>query len=91
MPLDSAENVTLRPRPKLALWMFERDLKLQDAEAALGVSAETVRRYCLPFGNPARRVPRPSVIDRIILWTSGAIGPADFYAPASTPMAEAAQ
>ena len=79
------------PRPKLALWMFLRGLKLKDAVGPLGVQAEQVRRYCLPFGDALRAVPPPAVMRKIQVWTQGEVGPSDFYEPerADTP-AEAA-
>lgn len=68
-------------RPSLARWMFERDLKLKDATAPLGVQTEQVRRYCLPFDDPMRCVPTPKVMARIIAWTGGAVRADDFYTP----------
>lgn len=67
------------PRPKLAQWMFERDLKLKDAQGPLGVKLEQVRRYCLPFTDPMRAVPSPKVMARIIAWTGGEVRPDDFF------------
>lgn len=73
-------------RPRLALWLFERNLRLKDAEGPLGVGLEQVRRYCLPFGHNLRSVPTAKVMARIVAWTDGQVGPADFYdMPADAP------
>lgn len=68
-------------RPKLARWMFERDLRLKDAVGPLGVGMEQVRRYCLPFGDPLRAVPSPKAMQRIIAWTAGEVTADDFFEP----------
>lgn len=77
MPIEQPPRII--PRPKLALWMFLRGLKLRDATQPLGVQAEQVRRYCLPFGDPLRVVPPAAVMTKIVQWTAGEVGPADFY------------
>ncbi len=68
-------------RPGLAHWMWERGLKPRHAEAQLGVSKQSVRRYCMPFGSVERRVPPEDVLERIVAWTKGAVTAADFYPP----------
>lgn len=69
-------------RPKLALWMHLRGLKNKEVAPVLGVGAEQVRRYCLPFGDPVRVVPPQEVMGRIVGWTGGELEPNDFYDPA---------
>lgn len=66
-------------KPKLALFIFERDLTLHAVGEAIGCSHEHVRRLCLPFGDPRRRVPDDALMKEIVRWTNGQIGPADFY------------
>lgn len=68
-------------RPKLATWLFERGIKPAVAARTLGVGREQARRYCLPFGDPLRAIPRQDVIQRVVDWTRGEVTPADFYAP----------
>jgi hypothetical protein len=65
--------------PALTLWLVERGLNPTDAARELHVSPYTIRRYCLPFGDPERRIPRPEIIERITVWTAGAITANDFY------------
>lgn len=66
-------------RPKLATYLFERDITFRAAGEALGQSQEWVRLVCLPFDDPRRRVPHKDVMERIVAWTQGAVVPADFY------------
>lgn len=68
-------------RPKLATWMWERNLRPKAAATPLGVSAEQVRRYCLEFGHEDRAVPGKDVLTRIEAWTQGAVTERDFYPP----------
>lgn len=76
-------------RPALARWIWERDLELRAAAALFGCSPEQVRRICLPFGDPGRRVPGEELLARIHAATGCEIGPADFY-PARFRQAEGA-
>lgn len=71
-------NFPLKPRPKLAQWMFDRGLVPADLSASLQVSSETIRRYCLPIGHPERRRPHGAVMRRIVNLTSGEVQPPDF-------------
>jgi hypothetical protein len=66
-------------RPKLAAWMFDRNLKARHAAPTLGCGAEQVRRYCLPFGDPKRVIPPAPVMERIVDWTRGEVTAPDFY------------
>lgn len=66
-------------RPKLAVWMFARGLRMPAAARTLGVSTEQVRRWCAAFDDPIRRIPRPEMMRRIVDWTGGEVTPADFY------------
>lgn len=68
-------------RPKLARWMWERNLKPRHAAGPLGVSAEQVRRYCLEFGHDDRAIPGREVMARIRTWTQEAVAERDFYPP----------
>lgn len=81
-----------RPRPKLARWLLERRISSTAAGTRIGVSREMVRRYCLPFDDPAQAVPGPGPLARIVEWTAGEITAADFYPPhlngAAEPLAE---
>lgn len=84
-------EIALKPRPKLALWMFERDLNPEDGARAVGCSPETIRRYCRPFGHPDRRMPHPDRMARIVAWTGGVVQPGDFYEPKAERVAEDVQ
>ena len=65
--------------PLFAWWCFERQLKLREIAEALDCSAETARRYQLPFGHRMRRTPEPEMMNRIAEWTRGDCQPAGFY------------
>ena len=82
------------PRPAFARFLWERDIDLARAAEAIDCSAEHVRRICLPFSDPKRKVPAPDLMARIVRWTNGQILPADFYEPhlsmGGLAMAEAA-
>lgn len=75
------EIPAIRPRPKLALWLWERDIILRQAAEELECSYEQVRLICLPFDDQNRRVPSEALIERIIEYTGGDITAADFYHP----------
>jgi hypothetical protein len=70
-----------RPKPKLAQWLFDRDVKPPAAAAKLGVSPMQVRRYLLPFHDPRRQIPGEEVLRAIVEWTAGEVTVADFYPP----------
>lgn len=70
-----------RAKPKLAQWLFDRDVKPPAAAVKLGVSPTQVRRYLLPFGDPRRQVPGEDVLKKIVEWTAGEVTVADFYPP----------
>lgn len=72
-------------RPKLARFLFERDIAYEAAGRALSRSREWVRFVCLPFSDPRRRVPDKKSMERIVAWTDGEVTPADFYPPELTP------
>jgi hypothetical protein len=69
------------PRPHLAFWFWVRKVDWRQAGELLGVHAETARCYCLEFGNPDRRVPRPDAMSRILALTGGEVTEADFHRP----------
>lgn len=68
-------------RPSLAEWMWRRDLKPPQVARLLDVSAEQVRRYCLPFGHPNRSLPGGEILKRIERLTDGQVRERDFYPP----------
>lgn len=68
-------------RPKLARFLWERDICFRSAAEALGRSREWVRRVCLPFDDPRRLVPVEVDIERIVAWTRGEVSAGDFYRP----------
>lgn len=68
-------------RPKLAQWMFDRNIRPAAAAEHLNVSDKQVRRYCLPFGDARRQVPGEDVLRAIVRWTAGEVTVADFYPP----------
>lgn len=67
--------------PKLERWLSLNRIAYAEAGRRLGVSGEAVRKWCLPFESAVRQVPSPSIMERIVAWTAGAIQPADFYPP----------
>lgn len=67
--------------PKLATWLFVRGIKLKQAGLLLACSPEAVRRYTLPFDDPARRTPPAAVLERIAGLTGGEITAEDFNPP----------
>lgn len=69
----------LKPKPKLARWMFERGISAQSAASELGCSTQTVRNITRPFGDPRRTVPHEDLMGRIVGWTKGEIVAGDFY------------
>ena len=68
-------------RPKLALYLWERNLRFRDVEAPLGRSYEYIRLTCLPFNDPKRREPDEEFVGRVQAWTQGAVTAADFQPP----------
>lgn len=68
-------------RPKLATFLFERDISPGEASRALGRTREWLRLICLPFNDPRRRIPDEADLAKIHAWTKGEITPADFYPP----------
>jgi hypothetical protein len=68
-------------RPKLARYLWDRDLTFQAAGAALGRTKEWVRLVCLPFDDVRRRIPDQADMAKIHAWTQGEVMPADFYPP----------
>jgi hypothetical protein len=71
-------------RPRLAHFLWERGMSFRDAALALKPltrSHEYLRLICLPFGHPKRLQPDAETLARIIEWTGGVIGEADFAPP----------
>ncbi len=82
----------VRPRPRLARFMFERDVRAPLAAKALGISEQHVHNITRAFDDPRRKTPSAELMMRIAAWTGGEVGPADFYPPSvngpgSHPMA----
>lgn len=75
-------NAKPLPLPKLAIWLFSRGIRLKAAGGLFGCSAEAVRRYTLPFGDPDRRTPPADTLEKIEAETAGEITAADFDPPA---------
>lgn len=75
-------------RPKLARFLWERDLDFRAAADHLGRSREWVRLVCLPFDDRRRRIPDREDMERIHDWTKGEVTPADFYPERLTAQAE---
>lgn len=74
---------TLTPvvRPQFAQWLREHDLDYSSSAQRLECSRETIRRICLPFGDPGRRFPNKTLLPKIIRLTSGTIDGHDFIEP----------
>lgn len=68
-------------RPKFAQLLFERGLSYQAAGDILGRSRQWVANVCLPFDDRRRCIPNEDDMRRIVAWTRGELGPADFYPP----------
>lgn len=74
----------LRPRPRLARWLFDRALEYPDVggkDGPLGCSVMTISLICRPFDDPKRRVPNKGLMERIIRLTGGECTPDSFFAP----------
>lgn len=69
-------------RPRLAKFLWERDISFREAGKALDRTGEWVRLICLPFDDPRRRIPDLQDMERIFAWTGGEVTAGDFY-PAS--------
>jgi hypothetical protein len=78
-------------RPRLAQFLWERDISFREAGRALDRTGEWVRLICLPFDDPRRRIPDLQDIQRIYDWTGGEVTAGDFYPAAIRGGAEAGQ
>jgi len=67
-----------RQKPAFAQFLWDRRVSYREASKALKRSHEYVRRICLPFGDPNRRVPDDEVLARIATYTGGSISKLDF-------------
>lgn len=74
-----------QPKPYLAQWMFDRNIKNPQMGELIDVSPAQVGRYCLPFADPKRQVPRKHLLARIAEATSGEVPPESFYDPGFRP------
>ncbi|WP_312139273.1 hypothetical protein [Brevundimonas sp.] len=68
-------------RPKLAHWMFARNISNTEAAEQLECSRQTVLNITQPFGAATRTVPHEALMERIVRWTGGEVTAADFYPP----------
>ena len=80
------QSPTVIDRPPFSRWLFDRDVKISDAAAKLGVSTEQVRRYTRPFGDVRRQIPTEKILEKIVAYTDGAVTAADFYPPHLRPV-----
>lgn len=69
-------------RAPFAIYLFSRGLGPRDVFKALGVSAEHVRRICLPYADDQWRAPSQKLKQKIASWTQGEIKLTDWEAPA---------
>lgn len=68
-------------RPAAAAWFFERGLRNSDVAGLIGKGREQVRRYFLPFDDPAH-VPAPiEVIAFLRDWSGGELTPDAWVRP----------
>lgn len=65
-------------RAKFALFLFARRLGPRDVAPDLGCSHEQVRRICLPYDDPQWRRPSGKLKQKILAYTGGEIGLADW-------------
>lgn len=66
-------------RPKFHTWLIERGIDDLAASKHLDVDPAVVRRARLPFSDPQRWIPSIAALEKILVWTGGEIGAADFY------------
>lgn len=76
------DQASIIDRPKLAHWMWVRDLTPADAAQAVDCSEQAIRNICRPFGHPQRAIPREPLMERILRWTKGDVAAPDYYPPA---------
>ncbi len=85
MSIQPVASIPVAPpvigRPKLAAFMFERGLSIDDIAPVIGHSREYVRQIILPWDHPLRREPKLSVIEILATWSVGEITAADWVAP----------
>ena len=68
-------------KPKLAGWMFDRNISQRTAAQALACSKQTISNITQPFSSDTRTVPHEDLLARIVEWTKGDVTAADFYPP----------
>lgn len=78
-------------RPKFWRFCRERELTTRQIMEIFDRSDEWVRLVCLPFHDNKRRIPDQADIERIYMWSQGAIGPQDWYPPSLNAPAEQAR
>lgn len=78
----------IKPKPRLAQWLFDRDMSVRDGARYFDTTPETLRRAVLAFDDPQMRPPYSALMRRIIALTDGAITPDDFY-PATAGLSDA--
>jgi hypothetical protein len=81
-------QIQRKPRPKFALWRFERGLTVRETARRLSeiaghriCSHEKVRTICLPFDDPARTEPDAPLAGAIYILTNGECPPLSFIPP----------
>lgn len=79
MPLPDIRPI--RPRPKLAQWLFDRCYSDGDAAELFNCSRQAVDYWTRPFDEPSRRTPQGPSLTRIVEVTRGEVTAADFYPP----------
>lgn len=77
-----------RPRPKWALFLWERGLTPDDVVPVVGKSREHIRKLGLPWSDPVRIEPSDEEKARIAEWTGGEVGADDWRPPAELQLTE---
>lgn len=78
---DLPEPPPVVSRAPFARWLFDRDLRHEDAAEILKATRQAVGFWCLPAGHRQRTTPRAATRQRIALWTRGEISPETFDLP----------
>jgi hypothetical protein len=68
-------------KPKLAGWMFDRNITVTSAAGELKCSKQTISNITQPFASASRTVPHQDLLERIVAWTGGEVTAGDFYPP----------
>ena len=68
-----------RPRPKMAMWLWERGLSAADLGRQTNSTRQSASNWLRPFDDPRRVVPSEEVIGICVVLTSGAVTAGDWY------------